>query len=155
MVPFLLAIDFMNFTYAANPCSANVPVPVVMRKGEFAYLDKKMAVEFYLHVDSTKEGSLQNNTRQAVVVLSCDYPVGGTAAAYLFDERKSTAVLLGKIATADWGADWGQGPSSIHVRFAKHVLYVDQCDGPECTGKVLTAYALRSGRLLRVPTTKR
>jgi len=150
-----MAIDFMNFTYRTNPCANNVPVPVVMRKGQFSYLDKKMGAGFDLRVDSVEEGNLQPGTRQAVVVLACDFPVGGTAAAYLFDERKGAAVLLGQIGSADWGPDWGRGPSSIHVRFAKHLLYVDQCDRPECTGKVRTTYALRGGKLVRVPTTKR
>lgn len=147
----LLAVDFMNFTYATNPCAKNVPVPVVMRKGEFSYFDKSMAVGFDLHVDSVKEGSLASGTRQAVVVLACDFPVGGTAAAYLFDERKNAAVLLGQVASANWGADWGAGSDSIHVRFANRLLYVQQCKEDDCTAMTRTKYRLRSGKLAKVP----
>jgi len=149
ILPFFLAVDFRNFTYATNPCAANVPVPVVMRRGDFSYFDAKMAAGFDLHVVSVTTGSLQEGTRQSVVVLACDFPVGGTAAAYAFDERKAGAVLLAKVATADWGPDWGQGPSSIHVRFAKHLLYVQQCADTQCTTNSVTAYALRGGKLRR------
>jgi hypothetical protein len=150
IVPLFLAVNFMNFTYATNPCAENVPVPVVMRKGYFSYFDEKMGSGFDLHVDSVKEGSLQNGTRQAVVVLTCDFPVGGTAAAYLFDERKDTAVLLAQVGDANWGGDWGQGPSSIHVSFAKHFLYVDDCKNDDCTMNIVTTYALRGGKLAKV-----
>ena len=150
IAPLLLAVDFMNFTYATNPCAKNVPVPVVMRKGEFSYFDKSMAVGFDLHVDSVKEGSLASGTRQAVVVLACDFPVGGTAAAYLFDERKNTGVLLGQNATANWGADWGAGPDSIHVRFVNRLLHVEQCKDDDCTSTTRTKYHLRGGKLEKV-----
>ena len=150
IVPFLLAVDFMNFTYATNPCAANVPVPVVMRRGNFSYFDAKMAAGFDIHVNSIKEGSLQSGTRQAVVVMACDFPVGGTAAAYLFDERKSGAVLLARVAEANWGPDWGSGPDSIHVRFAKQLLYVTQCADNDCTKNSVTTYSLRGGRLAKV-----
>jgi hypothetical protein len=150
IVPFLLAVDFMNFTYATNPCASNVPVPVVMRRGSFSYFDEKMAAGFDLHVDSVKEGSLKSGTRQAVVVLACDFPVGGTAAAYLFDERAGGAVLLGRVGEANWGPDWGAGPKSIRVRFAKRFLYVDQCKDTQCAQNVVTTYALRGGRLTKV-----
>ncbi|MBV8370926.1 MAG: hypothetical protein JO036_18585 [Candidatus Eremiobacteraeota bacterium] len=150
IVPLLLAVDFMNITYPTNPCAQNVPVPVVMRKGSFSYFDAKMAAGFDLHVDAVKEGSLQPGTRQAAVVLACDFPVGGTAAAYLFDERKNGAVLLGRIATADWGPDWGAGSSSIRLRFANRLLYVEQCDGTSCAQRALTTYALRRGKLVTV-----
>ncbi len=113
----------MNFTYATNPCASNVPVPVVMRRGAFSYFDQKMAAGFDLHVAAVKKGSLRAGTRQAVVVIACDFPVGGTAAAYLFDERKDKAVPLGKVGSADWGVDWGAGPDSIHLRFANGLLY--------------------------------
>jgi hypothetical protein len=121
-----------------------------MRKGNFSYFDKKMGVGFDLHVESVKEGSLSNGTRQAVVVLSCDYPVGGTAAAYLYDEHRTGASLLGEIATANWGGDWGRGPDSIRVRFANHRLFVEQCKDPECAAMSATAYALRAGKLRKV-----
>lgn len=150
IVPFVLAVDFMNFTYATNPCASNVPVPVVMRRGSFSYFDQKMAAGFDLHVDSVKKGSLRDGTRQAVVVLACDFPVGGTAAAYAFDERNNSAVLLGKVGAADWGPDWGSGPDSIHVRFAKHFLYVDQCTDNICATNTVTTYALRGGKLAKV-----
>ena len=148
IVPLLLAVDFMNFTYATNPCAKNVPVAAVMRRGSFSYFDRKMAAGFELHVDSVSKGSLRDGTRQAVVVLACDFPHGGTAAAYLFDERKDAAVLLARVATADWGGDWGNGPSSIHVRFAHHFLYVDQCKDIDCTLGEATTYALRGGKLV-------
>jgi hypothetical protein len=150
IVPFFLAVDFMNFTYTTNPCATNVPVPVVMRHGNFSYFDSKMAAGFDLHVKSIGEGSLQPGTRQAVVVLTCDFPVGGTAAAYLFDERKAGAVLLAKVGGADWGGDWGQGPDSIRVRFAKHLLYVAQCADTGCTKTSVTTYALRGGKAAKV-----
>ena len=151
IVPMLLAADFMNFTYAANPCQANVPVPVVMRRGMFAYFDPKMGAGFDLHVASIAKGSLADQTRHAVVVLACDFPVGGTAAAYLFEERASGAVLLAKVATAAWGPDWGRGPSSIHARFGKHLLYVSQCADAACARTTVTTYALRAGRVVRSP----
>ena len=150
IVPLFLAVDFMNFTYKTNPCAANVPVAVVMRQGNFSYFDAKMGTGFDLHVRSIREGSLRTGTRQAVVVVTCDFPIGGTAAAYLFDERKGGAVLLAKVAGADWGGDWGQGPSSIHLRFAKHLLYVDQCADTGCTKTTATTYAMRGGRLAKV-----
>jgi hypothetical protein len=150
LAPLLLAVDFMNFTYPTNPCAQNVPVPVVMRKGSFSYFDGKMGAGFDLHVDAVKEGTLQAGTRQAAVVVACDFPVGGTAAAYLFDERKNGAVLLGRIATADWGPDWGAGPDSIHVRFANRLLYVSQCKDSDCTTSVRSTYALRGRKLKKL-----
>jgi hypothetical protein len=104
ILPFLLAVDFMNFTYTTNPCAKNVPVPVVMRKGSFSYFDQRMGTGFDLHVTSVTEGSLHTGTSQAVVVVACDFPIGGTAAAYLFDERSDTATFLAQVATANWGA---------------------------------------------------
>ena len=47
IVPLMVALDFMNFTYATNPCAANVPVPVVMRHGAFSYFDPKMGAGYY------------------------------------------------------------------------------------------------------------
>lgn len=150
LAPFLFAVDFMNFTYARNPCSTNVPVPVVMRRGNFSYFDDKMGVGFDVHVDSVKEDSLQAGTRQAVVVIACDYPVGGTAGAYLFQEHGRTATLLGEVGSADWGVDWGAGPNSIRVRFANSVLYVEECADSECTAKSRAKYALRRGKLAKL-----
>jgi hypothetical protein len=149
-LPFLLAADFMNFTYTTNPCARNVPVPVVMRKGSFSYFDARMGTGFDLHVVSVTDGSLQTGTAQAVVVLACDFPIGGTAAAYLFDERNDTVTFLAQVATANWGGDWGRGPDSIHVRFAKKLLYVEQCKDDACATNVATTYALRDGKLSRV-----
>jgi hypothetical protein len=148
--PLLLAVDFMNLTYRTNPCAQNVPVPVVMRRGSFSYFDDKMGAGFDLGVRSVKEGSLQAGTRQAVVVIACDFPVGGTAAAYVFGERGTTAVPLGKVASADWGGDWGNGPDSIRVRFAQRRLYVDQCVGNRCASRRSATYALRGGKLVAV-----
>lgn len=148
MLPLFLAVDFMNFTYTANPCSQNVPVPVVMRAGSFDYFDRKMAAGFDLRVDGVTRGSLANGTHQAVVVIVCDFPVGGTAAAYLFDERSSTATLLQQVADANWGPDWGAGPQSIHVRFAGKFLYVDSCKDDDCTSRLVKTYTLRNGKLV-------
>ena len=150
IAPLLLAIDFMNFTYSTNPCSKNVPVPVVMSKGRFAYYDEKMGQGFDLNVHSVTEGSLAKGTQQAVVVLACDFPIGGTAGAYAFDERKNGAILLSEVATDNWGGDWGRGPDSIHIRFAKQFLYVDACGNDECAMNVVTTYALRGGKLVKV-----
>lgn len=150
IVPFLLAADFMNFTYAKNPCSKNVPVPAVMERGAFSYYDKNMGAGFDLHVSSVYRGSLAPGERQAVVVIACDFPVGGTAEAYAFSESDSTAVLLADVASASWGPDWGAGPDSIHVRFAKNLLYVDACGNDECTYYVVTTYALKNGKLVKV-----
>src|SRR5579864_3110305 len=99
IVPFVLSLDFLNFTYAQNPCPENVPVPAVMRAGRFSYTDRKSGVDFELYVESVKEGSLKSGTHQAVVVLSCDFPLGGTAAAYVFDERGKAARTLARVAT--------------------------------------------------------
>jgi len=153
IVPFLLAIDFLNFTYAKNPCSANVPVKVVMRKGSFSYTPPPSSgtdMGFDLNVHSVTEGSLVNGTRQAVVIIACDFPIGGTAAAYLYDERPGSTVLLAQVGDASWGGDWGAGPDSIHLRFANHFLYVDQCKDTDCTMNVVTTYALRGGKLAKV-----
>ena len=150
ILPFFLAVDFMNFTYATNPCAANVPVPVVMRHGTFSYTDEKMGAGFDLHVVSITKGSLQAGTRQAVVVLACDFPIGGTAAAYAFDEHTTGAVLLATVARADWGGDWGRGPDSIHVRFENHRLYVGQCTDNDCKTNTVTKYSLRGGKLTKV-----
>lgn len=153
ILPLLLAVDFMNFTYRTNPCFENVPVPVVMRRGRFTYTDKKMGVDFDVYVHSVKRGSLATGTQQAVVVLACDFPVGGTSAAYVFNEQATTAVRLAQVATGDWGGDWGIGPDSIKIRFANHRLYVRQCRDSECTGTVLSVYTLRNGRLLKLKGT--
>jgi hypothetical protein len=150
IVPLVLAVDFMNFTYTTNPCATNVPVPVVMRRGAFSYFDPKIGAGFDLHVASIVKGSLRAGTHQAVVVLACDYPVGGTAAAYLFDARTNGAALLAKIATANWGPDWGAGPSSIRVRFAKNMLYVQQCADTACVANTRSTYALRGGKLMNI-----
>jgi hypothetical protein len=150
IAPLLLAIDFMNFTYATNPCAKNVPVPAVMRKGRFSYFDEKMGQGFDVNVHSVTEGSLAKGTQQAVVVLACGFPIGGTAEAYAFDERKNGAVLLAELAAANWGGDWGRGPDSIHIRFAKQFLYVDACQNDECTVNLVTTYALRGGKLVKV-----
>ncbi len=150
IAPLLLAVDFMNFTYATNPCFKNVPVPVVMQRGYFSYFDQKMGAGFDLHIAAVKEGSLAPGTRQAVVVIACDYPVGGTAEAYAFGEHGNSAVVLADVASANWGPDWGAGPDSIHVRFTTRFLYVDACQNDECTMYLATTYALRNGKLVKV-----
>ena len=150
IAPLLVAVDFMNFTYATNPCYKNVPVPAVMRRGDFSYFDNKMRAGFDLHVSSVKEGSLAPGTRQAVVVIACDFPIGGTAEAYAFSERGRSAVLLSHVASANWGGDWGAGPDSIHVRFTKRFLYVDACKDDDCTMNLVATYALRNGKLVKL-----
>jgi len=96
-----------------------------MRKGQFSYFDKKMAAGFDLHVDSVSVGSLQPGTQQAVVIVACDFPIGGTAAAYLFDERKGrrASAAARKSAAANLGRRLGAGPSLRSTcRFAKNFL---------------------------------
>lgn len=150
IAPLLLAVDFMNFTYAKNPCSNNVPVPAVMTKGTFSYFDGKMGTGFDLHVVTVKHGSLAPGTRQAVVVIACDFPVGGTAEAYAYSDSGGSAVLLGAVASANWGGDWGRGPDAIHIRFANRFLYVDACKEDDCTSYVVKTFALRNGKLVKV-----
>ncbi|HTD35142.1 MAG TPA: hypothetical protein VK665_15865 [Candidatus Elarobacter sp.] len=148
IAPLLLAVDYFNFTYSTNPCHSNVPVPAVMRKGTFSYEDRKMATGFDLFVRRVVRGSLAPGTRQAVVVMTCDFPIGGTAAAYAFDERGAGAVLLGKVAEANWGGDWGRGPDAIVIRFVGRTLHVEGCAVSNCTVKSATVYALRGRRLV-------
>ena len=150
IAPLLLAVDFMNFTYATNPCYKNVPVPAVMVKGSFSYFDKDMGAGFDLRVDSVKRGSLVRGTQQAVVVLVCDYPIGGTAEAYIFSDRGNSAPMLGAVASANWGADWGAAPNSIHATFRKQYLYIDACKDDDCTANIVTTYALRNGKLVKI-----
>ncbi|HTD37974.1 MAG TPA: hypothetical protein VK669_10700 [Candidatus Limnocylindrales bacterium] len=149
LIPLIAAVDFMNFTYAKHPCPENVPVPAVMRKGSFSFEDRTMGTGFDLHVSSVKEGALRPGTRQAVVVIACDFPVGGTSAAYVYDAHGTAATLLGQVASADWGSDWGAGPSTIGVRFANRLLYVDQCKSNDCGVRTVTTYALRAGKLVK------
>lgn len=148
IAPLVLAVDFLNFTYSTNPCYTNVPVPAVMQKGSFSYWDSKMGAGFDLHVDAVHTGSLSPGTSQAVVVIACDYPVGGTSAAYLYDVRANNAVLFGKVGDADWGPDWGAGPQAIHVRFAGKLLYVDSCANPDCTKRVVNTYTIQNGKIV-------
>jgi hypothetical protein len=155
MLPLLLAVDFMNFTYNQNPCAGNVNVPVVMRNGSFSWMsstDPSWGFEF--HVDRVVQGSLKPGTRQAVVVIACDAPVdGGAAEAYLYDERKNGATFVAKVGEADWGSDWGEPPTSIHIRFTDKFLYVDQClNVSECDAAdyIVTTYALREGKIVKV-----
>jgi len=146
----------MNFTYAKNPCASNVPVPVVMQRGSFSYFDKNMGTGFDLQVESVKEGSLASGTRQAVVVIACDFPVGGTAAAYLFDEgktgadkRNAGAVLLARVGEANWGGDWGAGPDSIKIAFADRVLSITDCADTDCKKEKTVTYRFRAGKLVK------
>jgi hypothetical protein len=143
------SVDFKNFTYRVNPCSGNVPVPAVMNGGTFSYFDKKMGQGFTITVASVTQGSLGTGTQQAVVMLSCEFPIGGTAAAYLFDIHGKTATLLGKVADANWGGDWGQTPDSVLVRFWNGLLYVSQCGTSDCTKRAFTTYALHGGKLAK------
>lgn len=149
IVPLLLAVDFMNFNYSVSPCS-NVPAPVLMKKGSYSYFDQKMGAGFDLFVRGVKQGSLHQGTQQAVVVISCDFPIGGTAEALAYDVHGNTAKLLGEVAGANWGGDWGRGPDSIHVTFRNDFLYVDSCKDDECTTREVRTYALRRGKLVKV-----
>jgi hypothetical protein len=96
ILPLLLIVDFMNFDYSASPCS-NVPAPVLIRKGTYSYFDRKMGTGFDISVSSVKLGSLSPGTQQAVVVLSCDFPIGGTAEAFAYDIRGNSTVPLGRV----------------------------------------------------------
>jgi hypothetical protein len=113
-------------------------------------MDKATAAGFDIYVDSVKEGTLKPGTRQAVVVMECEFPVGGTAAAYAFDERQTHAVLLRQVGTANWGPDWGAGPSSITIRFAENRLHVEDCADDDCTAKRETTYALKRNKLVQI-----
>ena len=139
----------MNFNYSASPCS-NVPAPVIMRKGSYSYFDEKMGAGFDVFVKSVKLGSLESGTQQAVVVLACDFPAGGTAEAFAYDIRGSTAVLLGPVGSANWGPDWGRGPDSIQITFKNDHLLVDSCKDDECVMREARTYALRDGKLVKV-----
>jgi hypothetical protein len=145
-----MTVDFNNFTYKTNPCFSNVPVAAVVSAGRFDYFDQKMGAGFTISVKSVTAGSLGAGSRQAVVVLTCDFPIGGTAAAYLFDIHGNAATLLGKVADANWGADWGAGPDSIHLKFASGTLSVTDCANTDCTANALTTYALRGGKLTKL-----
>jgi len=147
------SVDFMNFTYAHNPCSGNVKVPVVMRGGSSSWQDPNdPSMGFEFHVDKVVKGSLSPRTSQAVVVIACDGPFdGGAADAYLYDEHGKSATFIEKVGEAAWGSDWGESPSSIHVRFAGKYLYVDQCKNVSaCDEYVVTTYALRNGKFVKV-----
>jgi hypothetical protein len=144
------SVDFRNFTYRVHPCMSNVPTAAVMRDGQFAYFDETMGAGFDLSVEAVTVGSLRAGTRQALVVLKCQFPVGGTAAAYLYGIHGGAATLLGEVADANWGPDWGAGPSSIHVRFVNHLLYVEACQTENCSTTGLTTYALRGGKLTKL-----
>lgn len=145
----IVAVDFLNFNYSVSPCS-NVPAPVLMRKGSYSYFDEKMGAGFDIFLRSVKKGSLQAGTQQAVVVLSCDFPIGGTAQAFAYDMRGNTAALLGTVGGANWGGDWGAGPDSIHITFRNKLLYVDSCKDDDCTQREVRTYALRAGKLVKV-----
>ena len=150
MLPLLLAVDFMNFNHHQIPCRGNVPVPARMRKGKYTYLDQKMTVSFDVYVTSVKEGSLYSGTRQAVVTVGCNFPVGGTSEAYLYDLRGGEATFVRTVGEANWGGDWGAGPSQIHVRFRNRLLYVDSCDGDPCETSVVKTFASRGGRIKEI-----
>jgi hypothetical protein len=150
LLPLLMAVDFMNFNYTDLPCSKNVPPPALFSKGTYSYYDKNMGTGFDLHVASVKQGSLHPGTQQAVVVIACDFPIGGTSAAYLYDIRGDTAALFGDVGYADWGGDWGAGPTAIHIRFANSFLYVDSCDNSDCDRKIVKTFAWRGGKIKQV-----
>ena len=155
VLPWLLAVNFMNFKYYHIPCSDNVPVPAAVRNGKFSHTDRREASEFPVYVTSVKEGSLHAGTRQAVVTLACDFPVGGTSAAYLYNVHGDAATFVAKAGEANWGGDWGAGPSQIRVRFTQRFLYVDSCGDDDCSTKIVRTYAYRGGRIREVFTIKR
>jgi hypothetical protein len=110
-----------------------------------------MGTAFDVAVSFVQRGSLRAGTQQALVVLTCHFPIGGTSTPYVYDINGTTAVLLGTLPGADWGGDWGSGPSSIHTRFANNFLYVDVCESSsDCKLRVVTTYALRGGKLVQV-----
>lgn len=148
-------VDFKNFDYAVSPCGGassadDVPPPVLVRNGTFAYTNETMGTAFDVSVSFVQRGSLLPGRQQALVVLACHFPIGGTSTSYVYDVGGTTAVLLGTLPGADWGGDWGSGPSSIHSRFANRFLYVDVCKPPDCKQRVVTTYALRGGKFVRV-----
>ena len=96
VLPWLMAINFMNLKYYHIPCSDNVPAPATVRNGKFTHTDRREAAEFAVYVTSVKEGSLHAGTRQAVVTLACDFPVGGTSAAYLYNVHGDAATFVAK-----------------------------------------------------------
>ena len=101
-------------------------------------------------MDAVKTGSLRAGTLQAVVVLECQFPIGGTAERYAYDVRGNTAVLLRDVDGAAWGGDWGGGPSSIHIRFAKRFLYVDTCEDSDRNKSEIGTNSLHGGKLVKV-----
>jgi hypothetical protein len=145
----LLAVDFMNFNYTATPCT-NVPPPIRMSKGSYSYFDEKMGAGFDVFVKHVELGSLSAGTQQAVVVLACDFPAGGTAQAFAFDIHGDTAQFLGPVGSANWGPDWGRGPDSIHISFKNNLLYVDSCKDDECGMRESRTYELRAGKLVKL-----
>ncbi len=149
ILALVLAVDFMNFNYSATPCP-NVPPPVLIRKGTYSYYDQKMGTGFDIFVRNVKLGSLRARTQQAVIVLSCDFPIGGTAEAFAYDIRGNAAVPLGAVGSANWGGDWGEGPDSIHITFRSNLLYVDSCKDDDCTTREVRTYGLRSGKLVKL-----
>ncbi len=58
--------------------------------------------------------------------------------------------MLGDVATANWGADWGAGSDSIHITFKNRLLYIDACKDNDCTTNIVTTYTLKNGRFLKV-----
>lgn len=150
IVPLLMAVDFMNFNYSQVPCPGNVPPPALIRNGSYSYSDPHTGGEFEVRVDSVKRGSLSADTNQAVVVLLCEFPIGGTSKAYAYDIRGATAVYLGTVAGADWGGDWGCAPFSIKICFANKILYADTCKNNNADDREVTTYALRNGKLVKV-----
>ena len=144
------SVNFNDFTYRVHPCTGNVPTAAAVSGGSYEYYDTKMGQGFTISVDSIEAGTLSAGTRQAVVTPSCEFPIGGTAAAYLFAVHGNTATLLGKVADANWGGDWGAGPSSIHVSFDNDVLSVAACANDECAMTTFTRYALRGGKLTKL-----
>ncbi len=150
-------VDFKNFDYAVSPCGGgpegddDVPPPVRVRNGTYAYNNAKMGTAFDVAVSYVQRGSLKPGTQQALVVLSCHFPIGGTSTAYVYDVGGTSAALLGIVAGAGWGGDWGSGPASIHTRFANGFLYVDACArASDCKTRIVTTYALRNGILVEV-----
>ena len=144
------AVDFNNFTYRVHPCPQNVPTAAVVRRGHFSYEDEKMGQGFTISVVSVKAGSLSAGTQQAAVMLECEFPMGGTASAYLFDVRGDRAILLGKIADANWGGDWGATPDTVRITLANGVLSVDTCERNGCDKRTITTFALHAGKLTKL-----
>lgn len=138
-------VDFKNSTYSNTPCGDQ---KVAVNNG-LAWYDRG-DVQFQVSVGSVKYGSLKPGTRQALVMLTCKFPVGSTSALHLYDVGATGPKDLGVLATAD--ADSGYAVDWVYTNFKNGLLYVDRCDwaSDACKTSIVTTYALRNGKLTKV-----